>query len=99
MSKLSADQVAQLAMDLAPFADIGTEAPAVQHVNGEYIIRLVRMGDPTELSIKAATGELVERIADQTIKHVHIRALLASDRYGSLSGWGFWTKLTRGEPK
>src|ERR1700733_4861698 len=81
-----AERANQVAVDLAAFADIGAEAPAVEETNAGYVIRLARLGDVAELTMLPG-GKIAERCGDNTIKHLNFRALLASERYGNLRDW------------
>lgn len=81
MSSLS-----NIALDLAPFADLGTEPPVViDGVNGSFV-QLTRHGDLTR--IEALPIGFAEVTADKArIKHASFKSLLASDRYGALRSW------------
>lgn len=83
---ISDEILAGFADDLAPFADIGTDAPAWERVGGKGSLRLSRKGTQTEL-IFASTGHVEERYGDQSVSHSSFKALLASERFGDLRTW------------
>jgi hypothetical protein len=84
---LSLHQVEEYASDLAPFADLGTDAPRISEASTGFSISLVRHGEPTELQFSRDEGALLEVAGASETKHAGFRALLASDRFGSLRDW------------
>ena len=76
-----------MAADLSVFADVGTDAPSIEPINGGIVIRFIRRGDASELRADNYEGALIEVFQDKTIKHANLKALLASERYGSLREW------------
>lgn len=85
MTSSLADLAKVIINDIAPFSDIGTSAPALEHDNDRYLVRYVRHGDQIELEI--ADSCLFERYGDSEHKYTDLKALLASDRYGNLRLW------------
>lgn len=78
----------EIAVDLSVFADVGTEPPSVESTSTGSIVRLIRHGEPIDISVSSA-GTLVERTPNSETKHASFKALLASDRYGNLRDWAF----------
>src|SRR4051812_32711294 len=73
--------------DLSVFADIGTDPPTAEATSNGPVIRLVRLGELTELQLSADGGSITEAVGDTLVRHVNFKALLASDRYGALREW------------
>lgn len=84
---LSLEHVEQFADDLAPFADIGTDAPRVDETRQGFSVSLVRHGEPTELQFFRDNAAVIEVAGDSRTKHASFRAVLASDTFGSLRDW------------
>lgn len=84
LTELSPDQIA---VDLAVFADIGTDTPTVESTPQGAVVRFTRRGEATEIEVLRKGGALIENWADQTLKHASFKALLASERYGNLREW------------
>lgn len=86
-----ADYVAEIAADLTPFADIGTGAPSVETIQSGYVVRFVRLGEPTELRI--SSNSILEYFGETEQKFSNIKSLLASERYGDLRSWASKQKI------
>jgi hypothetical protein len=74
-----------IAADLASFADLGTEPPFVVEGPEGTSVQLTRHGEPTRIELNE--DGLLEYVGEQSQKHASFKALLASDRYGSLKSW------------
>jgi len=85
--------VEQIAIDLAVFADIGTEPPTIEEIADGHTIHMIRNGDITELAISQGNGVVLETFGHETIKHVNFKALLGSHRYGDLRDWQIKQKI------
>ncbi|MBB2203395.1 NACHT domain-containing protein [Gluconacetobacter tumulisoli] len=81
------ERATQIASDLAVFADIGTDAPSVESVQGGFSVRLTRQGEATEIAVSQRSDALIEIWGDERQKHASLKALLASERYGNLRDW------------
>jgi hypothetical protein len=80
------DMLQELAQDLAPFADLGTDPPRIVEGAKQPFVIFTRLGE--ECRIEFQDGNLVEMLADtSSVKHASFKALLASDRYGALRAW------------
>ncbi|GJE46955.1 NACHT domain-containing protein [Methylobacterium soli] len=76
----------EIADDLSPFADLGTEAPTIISNANNGVIRFIKDGDPVELIVHT-DGALFERTIEQEKKFVDLRSLLASPSYADLGRW------------
>lgn len=75
-----------IAVDLAPFADLGTRPPFVVEGPRGSFVQLTRHGDLSRVEL--TSNGLKEIVAnDPPIKHASFKSLLASDRYGALRNW------------
>lgn len=73
--------------DLASFSDLGVTPPSLTIEGEEVVARLIRYGDSVNLRF-LANGSICEQVNEDTVtKHSNYKALLASDRFGSLRSW------------
>ncbi|MER9047493.1 hypothetical protein NKH89_09475 [Mesorhizobium sp. M0923] len=77
----------QIAADIGVFADVGTEAPSIENVQGGKVVRFTRNGEATEIAVASKNNVLIEKYGSETAKHANFKALLASDRFGGLREW------------
>jgi len=78
--------IAALLSDLAPFADLGTDAPEIVSHEQKQIVRMSREGIPLELVIHA-DGTIHEKYGEQERRHATLKALLASPTFADLARW------------
>lgn len=75
----------ELLHDLAPFADLGTDAPSGIMDGGNAVIGLWRNGD--FCTVRVEESGVVEQIGASSTRHSSFKALLASPRYADLARW------------
>jgi hypothetical protein len=75
--------------ELAFFADLGTDPPRGGLSGSNFIVHMLRNGEPLTLTfLDGGPGKIVERWAgEQSRTHASYRALLASDRFADLRKW------------
>lgn len=83
---MSVIDTSSLLFDLAPFADLGTDPPAIVPHDGKFVIRMSREGFPLELVI-LPDGAIIEKYDEQERRHASFRALLASPTFADLARW------------
>lgn len=81
-----------LKRDLAPFADLGTEAPAFIEHSGVVTGRLYRNGFAHTITVQA-DGSVRDQWDDTEIRHASVRSMLASPQFANLARWADSQKL------
>ncbi len=75
----------ELIFDMAPFADLGEDAPSAKFDEGKAVIKLTRHGEVTRLIL--SSDELIEQVGNETRRYRTLGALLASPNYADLPLW------------
>lgn len=79
-------QIDSLINDLAPFADLGTEAPTVTVDGNKISFKMIRDGLSSEFKLDA-DGRIIELTEGINKRHASFKALLASPRFADLGRW------------
>ncbi|WP_242183380.1 hypothetical protein [Sphingomonas sp. CARO-RG-8B-R24-01] len=87
---MTADLVGLIA-DLAPFSDLGSEAPSAVTAGSKTLVRLVREGENVDLTFD--TGGVTEKKNGQKKNFKSLKSLLASPGFSNLGQWADSQKL------
>lgn len=75
-----------LALDLSPFADLGTSAPEIFNTIEGFGLRMVRNSDRLTIS-NDANGKLLVETESGAERFLNVKSMLAAPKFGNLASW------------